>query len=31
MILLAGGTKQRRQRDIERAKELWALHVVIPI
>jgi putative addiction module killer protein len=23
MILLTGGTKQRQQRDIERAKELW--------
>ncbi len=24
VILLTGGTKQRQQRDIERAKELWA-------
>ncbi len=24
IILLAGGTKQRQQRDIERAKALWA-------
>ena len=24
VILLMGGTKQRQQRDIERAKELWA-------
>ncbi len=24
LILLTGGTKQRQQRDIERAKELWA-------
>ena len=23
VILLTGGTKQRQQRDIERAKELW--------
>jgi putative addiction module killer protein len=24
VILLTGGTKQRQQRDIARAKELWA-------
>ncbi len=24
VILLTGGTKQRQQRDIERAKDLWA-------
>ena len=24
MILLTGGTKHRQQRDIEKAKELWA-------
>jgi putative addiction module killer protein len=24
VILLTGGTKQRQQRDIEKAKELWA-------
>jgi putative addiction module killer protein len=24
VILLTGGTKKRQQRDIERAKEMWA-------